>query len=59
MKQIKIYVRDESEEAYNVLKDFDVNVQTFLRKAMKDKAKEILMMEALHKEMDKRKELES
>ena len=34
MKQIKIYVRNESEIAYDKLKAFDINLQSFIRKAI-------------------------
>ena len=37
----KLYLRDGAREAVNKLKDHSINVQAFLRKALKDKAKDI------------------
>ena len=41
MNTYKLYLRDGAEQALETLKDHSINVQTFLRKALKDKATEL------------------
>ena len=42
MKQYMIYLRGESIEALETLKDHAINVQAFVRMALIEKAKELL-----------------